>query len=78
MPKLPVIKDRELIRVLQKLGFFEHRERGTSYLVFAHSDGRRTTVSRHPGKDMPAGTLRGILRDIQVTPEQFAVFLKKR
>lgn len=78
MPKLPVIKDRELIRVLLKLGFFEHKERGTSHLVFAHSDGRRTTVARHPGKDMPRGTVRGILQDIHVTPEQFIALLKKR
>lgn len=34
MPKLPVIKDRELIRVLKKLGFLEHPEHGTSHLVF--------------------------------------------
>lgn len=38
MPKLPQVRDRELIRVLKKLGFFEHPERGTSHLVFAHSD----------------------------------------
>jgi predicted RNA binding protein YcfA (HicA-like mRNA interferase family) len=48
MPKLPRIKDRELIRALKKLGFFEHPERGTAHLVFAHQDGRRTTVARHP------------------------------
>jgi len=71
MPKLPLIKDRELIRVLKKLGFFENPERGTSHLVFAHRDGRRTTVSRHPGKDMPRGTLRAILRDINISIEDF-------
>lgn len=47
MPKLPVIKDRQLIQALKKLGFFEHPERGTSHLVFKHPDGRRTTVARH-------------------------------
>lgn len=78
MPKLPIVKDRELIRVLKKLGFFEHKARGTSHLVFAHPDGRRTTVSRHPGKDIPRGTLRGILRDINITTEQFTALLKNR
>ncbi len=77
MSKLPVIKDRELIQVLKKLGFFEHPERGTSHLVFKHSDGRRTVVSRHPGKDMPRGTLRGILNDINVSPQDFIKILKK-
>lgn len=76
MPNLPVIKDRELIRALRKLGFFEHPEHGTSHLVFGHPDGRRTTVSRHPGKDFPRGTLRAILRDVNISPEEFIKLLK--
>ncbi len=76
MPKLPQIKDRELIRVLKKLGFFEHPERGTSHLVFAHHDGRRTTVSRHPGKNIPKGTLRAIIRDVNISPQEFIKLLK--
>jgi len=76
VPKLPVIKDRQLIRALEKLGFFQHPERGTSHLVFTHPDGRRTTVARHPGKDIPRGTLRAILRDINVSIEEFIDLLK--
>lgn len=75
MPKLPLIKDRELIRALKRLGFFEHQERGTSHLVFAHHDGRRTTVARHPGKDVPRGTLRAILRDINISIQEFVDIL---
>lgn len=78
MPKLPPTKDRELIRVLKQLGFFEHPERGSSHLVFSHPDGRRTTVSRHSGKDIPRGTLRAILRDINITVDDFVSALKKR
>lgn len=77
MPKLPVVKDRNIIRVLRKLGFFESPERGTSHLVFKHPDGRITTVARHPGKDFPRGTLRAILRDINISTQEFVRFLKK-
>ena len=77
MPKLPLIKDRELIHVLKLLGFSEHPERGTSHLVFSHPDGRRTTVSRHPGKDIPRGTLRAILRDINISISEFVKTLKE-
>jgi predicted RNA binding protein YcfA (HicA-like mRNA interferase family) len=77
MPKLSLTKDRQLIRVLKKLGFFEHPERGTSHLVFSHPDGRRTTVARHSGKDIPRGTLRAILRDINVSILEFNKLLKK-
>lgn len=77
MSKLPIIKDRELVRVLRKLGFFEHPEQGTSHLVFKHPDGRRTTISRHPGKDIPRGTLRAILRDVNISPQEFSKLLKQ-
>jgi len=76
MPKLPCLKDRELIRVLKKLGFLEHPQRGTSHVIFKHLDGRRTTVSRHPGKDMPRGTLKAILYDINISIEEFIKVLK--
>lgn len=77
MPKLPMVKDRELIRALKKLGFFQHPERGTSHIVLAHQDGRRAVVARHPGKDMPRGTLRGILHDIRISTDNFIKVLKK-
>lgn len=77
MPKLPTIRDRELIRVLRYLGFREHPERGTSHLVFRHFDGRTTVVSRHPGKDIPRGTLRGILHDLQISVAEFVDLLKQ-
>lgn len=67
MPKLPIIKDRQLIKVLKKLSFYEHSETGSSHLVFKHHDGRRTTVARHSGKDIPSGTLKAICRDINLS-----------
>lgn len=77
MPKLPVIKDRELIKVLVKLGFYQHSETGSSHLVFRHADGRRATVARHPGKDIPRGTLRAILRDISISLDELVKLLRK-
>lgn len=77
MPKLPIVKDRELIKALKHLGFFEHPERGSSHVVYAHKDGRRTTVARHPGKDIPRGTLKAILRDINLSVDEFVQLLRK-
>lgn len=76
MPKLPIIKDRELIKTLKKLGFFEHRQRG-SHLIMAHPDGRRASIPIHPGKDIPGGTLKGILRDLEISTKEFIRILKK-
>ena len=78
MPKLKPLKPRELIRVLRKLGFFEHRQRGTSHLIMKHADGRRTTIPMHGGKDIPTGTLRGILHDIQVKPNELLALFENQ
>lgn len=67
MGKLPVLKDRELIRALHELGFFEHRQHGTNHLIMKHSDGRMTCVPVHPGSDIPRGTLHAILNDIRIS-----------
>lgn len=70
MPRAPRVSPQRLIRVLKKLGFSEHAERGTAHLVFSHPDGRRTLVSRHRG-DIKKGTLAGILRDLNISPDEF-------
>jgi len=70
MPRASRISAQKLIRVLKKLGFGEHAERGTSHLVFSHPDGRRTLVSRHRG-DVKKGTLAGILRDLKISSDEF-------
>ena len=75
MSKLPVVTSHDLIRALTKLGFFEHRQRGTSHLVMKHSDGRRVIIAVHQGRDIPKGTLSGILKDIGVTSEQLCDLL---
>ena len=77
MPPLPIIRDKQLIKVLKKLGFSEHRRKGTSHLIMVHPDGLRTTVPIHPGKDMPRGTLKGILRDLEISTEGFIKLLQK-
>ncbi len=75
MSRAPRVNAQKLIRALKKLGFREHPERGTSHLVFSHADGRRTLVSRHGSRDIKKGTLAGILRDINVSSEEFRKLL---
>lgn len=77
MPKLPVVKTRELIRVLNSLGFFEYHHVG-SHAQFKHPDNRRVTVPIHYGKDIKTGMLRGILNDINLSVEEFILILKNR
>jgi len=75
MPKLPIIKAKELIRVLNRLGFFETHRVG-SHAQFRNRDGGRVTVPIHRGKDLKKKVLRGIINDLEVSVEEFVKFLK--
>ena len=77
MPKLPIIKDRELLKALKQLGFFEHRQKGTSHLIIADNSGNRSTIPIHSGRDIPTGTLKAILRDLNISVEALVNALKK-
>ena len=62
--------------VLLHLGFAAVRQRG-SHDFFRHPDRRTTTVPNHPGRDLARPLIREILRDIEVTPEQFRQLLQQ-
>ena len=73
--RLPVITAKQLISVLERLGFQPRTYRSTSHQRYIHPDGRRTTVPMHPGQDIGRGLLRKILRDIELTQEEFSRLL---
>jgi len=75
MPKLPVLKPKQLVKILQKMGFFKFHQVG-SHAQFKHSDGRHITIAIHYGKDIPNGTLKAIIRDLDITIEEFIKFSK--
>lgn len=70
MSSLSPIKARELLKILKQLGFVERRQKG-SHLFLSHQDGRTTVVPVHPSKPIGVGLLRSILRDINLSPEEF-------
>ena len=69
-PKAPVLKPREVVRLLERHGFQEIRQRG-SHKQFRHQDGRQTTVPMHEGRDIAPPLLRQIARDIALTVDEF-------
>ncbi|MES2764424.1 MAG: type II toxin-antitoxin system HicA family toxin [Bacteroidota bacterium] len=68
--KFPVLKPREIIAILEVLGFVEVRQRG-SHKQFRHADGRCTTVPFHKGRDISPILLRQIIKDIGLTIDEF-------
>ena len=70
MSSLPVLKPREVVARLERLGFVEVRQRG-SHKQLRHPDGRATTVPVHAGRDISPILLRQIGRDIGVSTDDF-------
>lgn len=70
MGNIPVLKAKQVIKILENLGFFEVRQRG-SHKQFRNNDGGATTVPVHAGKDISPILLRQILKDIGLTVEEF-------
>lgn len=69
MPKVPVLKPREVEKILSNLGFEAVRQRG-SHKQYRHADGRATTVPHHAGRDVSPILLRQIARDIGLTADE--------
>jgi predicted RNA binding protein YcfA (HicA-like mRNA interferase family) len=62
---------REIVRRLKALGFaFDRQAAGSHEIWFNASSHRYATIPNHPG-DMPEGTLRAILRQAAVEPDDF-------
>lgn len=73
MAKLPRVTGKEMVRFLERQGFALVRVRGSHY--FFDRDGVHTTVPVHGNEPLRVGTLRSILRDIDLSPAEFATQL---
>jgi len=71
MSKLPVTQGRELVKLLEFMGFRVTRTKG-SHVRLRSEDGRVTTVPVHGNKNIPKGLLRKIIReDLEMSLEEF-------
>ena len=72
---LPVVKPREVLRALQRAGFFIHHSTG-SHHILKHPDKPelRVTVAMH-NRDLKRKTIASIIRDAGYTVEEFIELL---
>lgn len=77
MSRLPIVDFQSMERVPRRLGFEAVRQKG-SHVFYRHPDGRTTTVPHHAGRDLARPLLREILREIDLTPDQFRQELDHR
>ena len=74
MPKLPAVRPREVIRLLEKHGFIRDHTSG-SHFIFYHPSSRRRAVVPNHNRDLPKGTLMSLLREAGFTREDMIDFL---
>lgn len=74
MPEIRPLKPDELTRALEKIGFQRIRQSG-SHAVYRHPDGRWATVPIHKGKEIAKGLVHKILKDAQLTWDEFEPYL---
>ncbi len=74
--KVPIVKVKILEKLLFYLGFEAKRQSG-SHVFYRHLDGRYTTLPHHGNQDLGRSLIRQILREIEITPEEFTRLLKE-
>jgi predicted RNA binding protein YcfA (HicA-like mRNA interferase family) len=71
MGQLSGFRYRDVIKRLKAFGFaFDRQASGSHEIWFNKITGRYTTIPNHPG-DIPEGTLRAILKQAGINPEEF-------
>jgi len=72
--KLPRVTAEEVIKVLQRVGFSLARQSG-SHRIYKNREGKRVTVPYHAGKVLHPKVLKSILRDADLTVDEFKELL---
>jgi len=76
MSRSPRVTGSDLIAGLGKGGFTVVRVKGSHHFL-RHEDGRSTVVPVHSGEIIGPGLFHKILRDCQLTAEEFGEVLQK-
>jgi predicted RNA binding protein YcfA (HicA-like mRNA interferase family) len=71
MGKLSGFRYRDIIKKLKQLGFeFDRQAKGSHEIWYNPKTKRYTTIPNHSG-DMPEGTLRAILKQADISSDDF-------
>jgi predicted RNA binding protein YcfA (HicA-like mRNA interferase family) len=75
MPVLPNINFIQLCKIVERMGFYKTRQKG-SHIRYVHTDGRKTTIPNHGSQDVPKGLLVKIIKyDLLVSVDEFMRFM---
>lgn len=75
MTQLPVLKPKEVVAALEKLGFRKHHQKGSHLIMVRDGDTIHQPVVPLHHKDLAKGTLRAIIRQLDLTVDEFIKYL---
>ncbi len=73
MSRLPVISGPECVRVLEKVGFYTVRQKGSHIVLHRDDPFAQVVVPDH--KELDRGTLRAIIRQAGLSVDEFVNLL---
>ncbi|OGF62853.1 hypothetical protein A2926_04170 [Candidatus Giovannonibacteria bacterium RIFCSPLOWO2_01_FULL_44_40] len=76
MPKLPALKPKEVLRALAGAGFYVHHQRGSHIQLKHFVKSLRVTVQFHSNFDLPPEIIQSILKQADLSREDFLKLLK--
>jgi predicted RNA binding protein YcfA (HicA-like mRNA interferase family) len=68
MSTIPAVTGKKLLQALLRNGYSVSRIVGSHHFV-RHPRGRTTVIPVHSSRNVPLGTLRKILKDLQMSPQ---------
>jgi predicted RNA binding protein YcfA (HicA-like mRNA interferase family) len=74
--RLPSAEAKTVIKILQLKGYKKIGQSG-SHIQFKDGKGTIITVPIHPGRKVGRGLLRKIIRDLEITREEFTELVKR-
>ncbi len=76
MSRLMLIDAARMEKLLFLLGFHKIRQKG-SHVFYRHPDGKTTTVPHHKGRVLARPLIREILREIEISTDEYNKYLEK-
>lgn len=76
MAKLPVVSGREAVRIFEKIGYRVVRQKGSHIRMRDDDDERHRPLTIPDHKELKPGLLRALIRDADLTVEEFETLAK--
>lgn len=75
MPKLPILKARDLMKVAKKTGFIYETTQGSHFIFRRPADGKLLSIPSHKGKDLGRGITKSLIKIMDLSDKDFIKLL---